>query len=58
MHVSNKTFLEQKSAKLSVINLVPNKQFNEKNAIKKCVQVGISVLSVLCFMAMVLAKKM
>ena len=34
-HIVIKKFLEQKFAKSSVINLVPNAWFNDKNAIKK-----------------------
>ena len=48
-----KIFLEQKFAKSSVVNLVSDTWFNGKNAIKNVCRIGILVLSVLCFMAMV-----
>ena len=52
-----KLFLEQKSAKLSIINLVFNTRFNEKNAIESVYKIGISVLPVQCFRAMLQTKK-
>ena len=50
-----KIFLVQKFANSSVVNLVSDTWFNEKNAIKNVCRIGILVLSVLCLMAMVQA---
>ena len=55
MDVSNKTFLEQKSAKPSVIKFVSHTWFNIlKIHFQSVYRIVIALLSLLCFMALVI----